>query len=146
MKHFLKGFVYAFRGIISCVKEERNFRFHIGAAFHLFVYLPFFKVTRAETGVLVILCALVLALEAMNSAVERAVNCTGEYSQRAGAAKDMAAGAVLIAAIASVIGGVVILWQPDAFAAMGRFFVRHPAAILAEAVVLIVWITSMRNA
>ena len=87
MKHFLKGFVYAFRGIIFCVKEERNFRFHLGAAFHLFVYLPFFKVTRAETGVLVILCALVLALEAMNSAVERAVNCTGEYSQRAGAAK-----------------------------------------------------------
>ena len=137
---FFRGFVYAFRGLCRCVREERNFRFHIGAALHLFVYMPFFHVTRGEAGVLVILCALVLSLEAVNSAVERAVDVTGVVSPTAGAAKDMAAGAVLLAALAAVAGGVVILWRPAAFAAMAMFFVRHPLALCAEAVCLVVWL------
>ena len=115
MKKFFKGFVCAFRGLIACAKEERNFRFHLAVAFHLFVYLPFFELTKGETCVIVMLCGAVLSLEAVNSAIERAVDCTGEYSPRAGAAKDMAAGAVLIA-----------------FAAIGRFFLREPWAIAVQ--------------
>ena len=132
MKTFMRGFVYAFRGLITCAKEERNFRFHLAVAFHLFVYLPFFELTKGETCVIVMLCGAVLSLEAVNSAIERAVDCTGEYSPRAGAAKDMAAGAVLIAAAVSVIAGVALLWQPKAFAAIGRFFLREPWAIAVQ--------------
>ena len=132
MRKFIRGFVFAFRGLIACAKEERNFRFHLVVAFHLFVYLPFFTLNRAEQCVIIILCGMVIALEAVNSAIERAVDCTREISPRAGAAKDMAAGAVLVAAVVSVIAGIVLLWQPAAFAAILHFYLRYPAVVPAQ--------------
>ena len=140
MNGFFKGFVYAFRGLITCIKEERNFRFHLGVAFHLFVYLPFFTLSRGEYCLIVILCALVLSSEALNSAVERAVDCTEVVSPTAGAAKDMAAGGVLLAAISSVICGILLLWQPAAFTAIIRFFVRNPAAAAVQVILAAVWL------
>ena len=128
----LHSFSYAFRGIMACIREERNFRFHLVVAFHLFVYLPFFALTRAEVGILVVLCGLVIALEAVNSAIERAVDATGIVSPTAGAAKDIAAGAVLIAAVTAVVCGILLLWQPHAFAAIGRFFLRYSLAIVVQ--------------
>ena len=131
MRKFLKGFVYAWRGLITCVKEERNFRFHLVVAFHLFVYLPFFVLTRAEVCEIIILCGLVIAAEAMNSATERAVDATGRHNAAAGAAKDIAAGAVLTLAITAAVCGVKLLWQPAAFRAIAAFYIRRPwAAIL----------------
>ncbi len=129
IRRFLRSFVYAFRGLAACVREERNFRFHLAVMLHLLVYLPFFTLSRAEICLLFLLCGLVIGLEAVNSAIERAVNCTGEISPRAGAAKDMAAGGVLVAAVTAVVCGVILLWQPTAFAAILRFFLRYPVAI-----------------
>ncbi len=140
MKKFLRGFYYAFSGIITCIKEERNFRFHMAAAFHLFAYLPFFEVSKAELCILIILCGMVFAFEAANTAVENAIDSTGIVSKTAGIAKDAAAGAVLIAAITSVICGVIILWQPTAFAAILKFYLHAPIAILVQAALLIFWI------
>ena len=91
-------------------------------AFHLFVYLPFFDLNRGEVCVIIMLCGLVISLETVNSAIERAVDCTGEISRRAGAAKDIAAGAVLVAAMVSVTGGVILLWLPPSFVAFLCFF------------------------
>lgn len=137
---FCKGFVYAFRGIMTCMKEERNFRFHLAAAFHLFAYMPFFELSRAEAGILVVLCGLVISLEAVNSAIERAIDSTGIVSPTAGASKDIAAGAVLIAAVTAVAVGIILLWQPHAFLAIGRFFMRYPLAVIIQLAVLAVWI------
>lgn len=140
MKQFIKGFVYAFRGLKFCVKEERNFRFHLAVAFHLFVYMPFFDLTRAEICVIITLCGLVISLEAANSAVERAVDCTERISAVAGASKDIAAGAVLVAAVTSVLCGVILLWQPAAFIGIIRFFIRHPSAIAVQTASAAFWI------
>lgn len=133
-RRFGRGFVYAARGLRVCVREERNFRVHLSVMGHLFLYLPFFSVTRGQVCLLVMLCGLVIALEAVNSALERAVDCSGEVSTRAGAAKDIAAGAVLVAALTAVICGIILLWQPSAFAAMGRFFLRYPFAAAGQLV------------
>lgn len=140
MKRFLKGFVYAFNGIMTCIKEERNFRFHMAAAFHLFTYLPFFDINKAELCILIILCGLVFALEAVNTSVENSIDSTSFVNSHAGAAKDSAAGAVLIAAIVSVICGFVILWQPKAFAAILQLYLENPIAIAAQFIILIFWI------
>lgn len=136
----LRSFSYAFDGIVACIREERHFRFHLAVTFHLFAYMRFFALTRAEVCVLVSLCGLVISLEAVNSAIERAVDSTGIVSPTAGAAKDIAAGAVLIAAITSVICGVIMLWQPHAFMAIGRFFVKYPIAVIVQLAVLGGWI------
>lgn len=137
MKRFLQGFVYAFQGLRICICEERNFRFDLAVVFHLFAYLRFFTLTRAEICLLVALCGLVISLEAVNTAVEHAVDATGRYDAVTKAAKDTAAGAVLTAAVAAAICGVKLLWQPKAFAAIICFFAEHPWAIVLQAAVLV---------
>ena len=83
----------------------------------------FFTVTRTQLAVLIAVCALVLALEAVNTAVEKAVDlATNEIKKLAKVSKDAAAGAVLIAAIGAVAVGISILYQPDAFRAMFEYY------------------------
>ena len=142
MKNFLKGFVYAGRGVAYCLLRERNMRIHLTFTVYMFGFLTvfdFFEVSRTEFAVLVALCALVLSLEAVNTAVERAVDLASEnISELARAAKDAAAGAVLISAAASVICGIIILWQPEAFRAMFEYYKTHIAvlAMLAVSIIL----------
>ncbi len=142
MKSFLKGFVYAGRGVIYCLLRERNMRIHFTFTVYMFGFLTvfdFFKVSRTEFAVLIALCALVMSLEAVNTAIERAVDLSSkEISELARAAKDAAAGAVLISAAASVICGILIMWQPDAFGAMFEYYRAHPAvfAVLIVSVIL----------
>ncbi len=126
MKNLIKSFGYAFSGIGYCICNERNMRIHLCFAVYMLGFLTvydFFEVTKAQFAVLIGLCALVMALEAVNTAVEKAVDLTTkEHNELAKISKDAAAGAVLIAAIASVIAGVAILYQPDAFAKMLEYY------------------------
>lgn len=126
MKNLIKSFGYAFSGIGYCICNERNMRIHLCFAAYMIGFLTvydFFEVSKAEFAVLVGLCALVMALEAVNTAVEKAVDlATKERNELARISKDAAAGAVLIAAIASVVAGIAVLYQPDAFAAMFEYY------------------------
>ncbi len=126
MKNLIKSFGYAFSGIGYCICNERNMRIHLCFAAYMIGFLTvydFFEVSKAEFAVLVGLCALVMALEAVNTAVEKAVDLvTKERNELARISKDAAAGAVLIAAIASVVAGIAVLYQPDAFAAMFEYY------------------------
>ena len=73
-------------------------------------FAAWLRITALEWAVLVLAMALVLVLEALNTAVELTVTLASpERHPLAKAAKDVAAGMVLIAAIASVVVGVVIL-------------------------------------
>lgn len=129
MKKLLKSFVYAFRGIWHCICTERNMRIHLCFTAYMFGFLTihdFFDVSREQFAILIALCALVMSLEAVNTAVENAVNLsTSEINEFARISKDAAAGAVLISAIASVAVGVAILWQPDAFRAMAEYYSQN---------------------
>lgn len=126
MKNLLKSFVYAFKGIFYCICNERNMRIHMCFAVYMIGFLTvhdFFEVSKAQLAVLIGLCALVMALEAVNTAVEKAVDlATKEYNELAKISKDAAAGAVLIAAIGSVAAGIAILYQPEAFAKMFEYY------------------------
>ena len=126
MKDLLKSFVYAFRGIFYCVCNERNMRIHLCFTAYMFGFLTvhdFFEVSKGQLAVLIGLCALVMALEAVNTAVEKAIDLeTKEINELARVSKDAAAGAVLIAAIGSVAAGIVILNQPEAFARMSEYY------------------------
>ena len=133
MKKFLKGFTYAGKGIFYCFAHEMNMRVHLCFTVYMFCFLglyDFFEISKAEYGVLLALCALVLSLEAVNTAIERVVDLTGERNPIAGAAKDAAAGAVLIAAIFSVIAGIVIMYQPAAFKKMFEYYTEHIGSLV----------------
>lgn len=111
IKRFGRGFVYAWNGIRAAVQEERNFRFHLCAACYAVILGMLADLSCMEWALLAFCITAVLGMELMNSAVERAVDkpdTTHWWS--AGAAKDMAAGAVLIVALGALaVGGCLFL-------------------------------------
>lgn len=134
---FLKSFYYAVRGIGTACRQ-RNFRFHLCAAiFVIFFAARFYSFGKAEWGVLLLTCSGVLALESVNTGLEKlADKVTEEHSHRIRLAKDCAAGAVLIAAVFAVAIGVIIFWDPDKFLLIRLYFsepVRLSLLILAAA-------------
>ena len=141
MKSFIKSFGYAFKGIAYCINKERNLRVHLCFLVYMFGFLTvhdFFDVSRTEFAILIAVSALVIALELVNTGIEKAVDVAvgEEILPFAKASKDAAAGAVLIAAIGAVAVGLVILYQPAAFAAMAEYYTSH----IPELILLIVTI------
>ena len=111
LTRFARGFVYAYNGIRAAIREERNFRFHLCAALYAFVAAYWAQLPAVETALIALCVAAVLALELVNSAIERAVDkpdTTHWWS--AGAAKDMAAGAVLVMAVGTLIVALCVFW------------------------------------
>ena len=95
---------YALDGIKLGVIEERNMRIDIVAMIFVWFHMQFFDLTRAEKAIIVLVTFLVPAFELMNTAVERAVHKPdADHWMPAGAAKDTAAGSVLIMTIGAVV-------------------------------------------
>lgn len=106
---FYKSLGYAISGIIHCIQKERNIKIHI--LFMLLVVICGFIVHLSvmEWFICILLFALVISLELVNTAIEAVVDlCTQEIHPLAKTAKDTAAGAVLVSAMASVIVGLMI--------------------------------------
>ena len=103
-----RSFGYAFQGIFTCVRKERNMKIHCVAAVLVVIAGVILKISAIEWCICMVLFGLVMALEHVNTAVEAVV--TEEYHPLAKVAKDTAAGAVLIAAImAAIAGGIIFL-------------------------------------
>ena len=113
MKSFLKGFVYAGHGIWLCLRQERNFRIHLVAAAYVLCFAPAFSLTRAEWAVLLLTIFVVIAAEGINTAIEMTMDLLSPARHHmARAAKDMAAGAVLVCAVGAVFVGISLFWRP----------------------------------
>ncbi|MBW8348150.1 diacylglycerol kinase family protein [Bacillus sp. IITD106] len=104
------AFKYAIQGIKHAVKVEKNFQIHIVCAIIVCLFSIILKIDITEWLFIIICIFGVLSLELVNSALERAVDiATQEIKPLAKQAKDLAAAAVLVYAIMSVIIGLVIL-------------------------------------
>ena len=104
-----RSFGYAFAGIWTGIRKERNMKIHCTALLMVVIAGIAFRITVSEWCICIVLCAFVMSLELVNTAVEAVVDLvTEEKKPLAKIAKDTAAGAVLIAAIASVIIGLLI--------------------------------------
>ena len=141
----IKGFGWAMRGVWRCAREEWHFRFHLVIAFYVLLFAPYFSLSRAEGALLALTIGGVLVAELFNSAVERTIDrVSTERHPLAGAAKDMAAGAVLVAAIAAVAVAVCLFWKPDVWFAIFADWGEHiykPILLALSAIpaVLFVW-------
>ncbi len=106
------SFKYAGQGVSYAFRTQRNFRIHViigSIALSLSLY---FKLSAVACSIISLTIALVLVLELLNTALEAVVDLTvgREFHQLAKIAKDCAAGAVLIAAIAALlIAGALLL-------------------------------------
>lgn len=105
------SFKYAFEGIISTIKEERNMFIHFLIAIIVVITGIYVRLSLNEWFICLLLFALVFSLELINTAIENTVDLvTTKKNKKAKIAKDAAAGAVLIAAIfASIIGIIIFL-------------------------------------
>lgn len=105
------SFKYAFEGIITTIKEERNMFIHFLIAIIVVITGIYVRLSLNEWLICLLLFALVFSLELINTAIENTVDLvTTKKNKKAKLAKDAAAGAVLIAAVfASIIGIIIFL-------------------------------------
>lgn len=104
-----QAFRFAFCGVGRCASSQRNMRIHLGATALVVVAGLVCGISALEWCAVVLCIGMVCALECVNTAVEATVDLiTEEYHPLAKVAKDCAAGAVLIAAMASVVVGLLV--------------------------------------
>ncbi len=105
----IDSFNYAFEGIIHVLRTQRNMRIHLAIGVAVIVLALVVNVTKFELIALLISITFVLIAEMLNSAVEGAVDiATTSFDPMAKLAKDIAAGAVLIAAINAIAVGYLV--------------------------------------
>lgn len=107
----LKSFSFAFSGIRAALLNERNLQIHLAVSIAVIMFGVFFGISSLEWIIILLAIGGMFSLELLNTAIERVVDlATEEYHPLAKQAKDIAAGAVLVYAIVSVIiGGVIFL-------------------------------------
>lgn len=108
-KNILYSFKYAFNGIISSIKKERNMKIHISIMILVILLGIILKIQKIEWIICIILFGLVISLEMINTSIEIVVDMVmPNKNENAKNAKDISAGAVLIVAITSLIIGLII--------------------------------------
>jgi diacylglycerol kinase len=105
----IRSFGFAFAGLRWTVRTQRNAQIHVAILVAVIIAGFALRVSAGEWLALILSMALVLALEAMNSAVEAVVDLVApEYHPLARHAKDAAAGAVLLGAIGTSVVGLIV--------------------------------------
>jgi diacylglycerol kinase (ATP) len=105
----LDSFNYAFEGIIHVLRTQRNMRIHFAVAFVVIVLALVVNVTKLELIALLISITFVLIAEMINTAVEGAIDiATTSFDPMAKLAKDIAAGAVLLASVNALAIGYLV--------------------------------------
>jgi diacylglycerol kinase (ATP) len=103
------SFNYAFEGIIYVVRTQRNMRVHFAVALGILPVAVLLGVTRFELLAVMLAVSFVLIAEMINTALEKAIDvATNSFDPLARVAKDVAAGAVLVAAVNAVFVGYLV--------------------------------------
>jgi diacylglycerol kinase (ATP) len=105
----LQSFNFAFEGIIHVLRTQRNMRIHFAIAVTVLIAALAVGVGRLELIALLISISLVLIAEMLNTALEAGIDvATTSFDPLAKLAKDIAAGAVLIATVNAVAVGYLV--------------------------------------
>lgn len=107
----MRSFFYAFRGIASAFRSEFNMRIHVVAAILVTAAGFYFKITAAEWGMIVLCICSVISMELINTAVEKLCDhVTAEQHPVIKQIKDIAAAAVLVTAMGSIVVALIIFF------------------------------------
>ena len=143
---FLKGFDYAYEGLVWAINHEKNMKFHLFALAILLVGSLFFNLSRVEMITLVFAVCFVLGFELLNTSIEQAVNLAsgGKYSPFAKASKDLSAAATFIAALNALFVAYLIFFDKflDLYNSVFARITRRPShlAVITLALVIVVTI------
>lgn len=118
-KKLINSFKYAFKGIVSALLSERNMKIHVNIMALVIIFGFILNISVGEWFVCIICFAIVISAEMFNTAFEQMVDIAmPEKDPRAKFVKDVAAGGVLVMAIASLVIGLII------FVPKGLFFLE----------------------
>jgi diacylglycerol kinase (ATP) len=110
-RSLLWSFDYAIQGIVHTLRTQRNMRLHALAASIVLLAALYFRVRGVELAILLFAISLVVVTELANTAIEAAVDIAIEtFDPMAKTAKDVAAGAVLVASVNAVAVGYIVFF------------------------------------
>jgi diacylglycerol kinase (ATP) len=105
----IQSFNWAFEGVIHVLRTQRNMRIHFAVAAGVLILAFSYGVTKLELMALLIAISFVLIAEMVNTAIEGTIDlATTSFDPLAKMAKDIAAGAVLIASVNAVVIGYLV--------------------------------------
>jgi diacylglycerol kinase len=111
--------MYASRGVVNLLKSEQNARIHLIFAITVATIAYIFSISRIEAILLFFSVTLVIAMEIINTAIEKLLDIIKPESSKAVEfIKDAMAGAVLIASIIALVVSALILTPY-----LGKFFI-----------------------
>jgi diacylglycerol kinase len=109
MNRFFRSFRFAAKGLSYTIATQPNFIFHLIAAVLVVMAGWYFEISKGEWLAIVICIGLVMVTELLNTAIEILVDwLSPEFNVKAGLVKDIAAGAVLVAALVALVVAFVI--------------------------------------
>lgn len=108
-KKIYKSFGYAFSGLESAWRLDQNMRIHALVSILVIIASIFFKISRFEFIIMLVMIILVFTAEMLNTALEKTVDLiTKNYDIDAKLAKDVSSAMVLVSAVGSVVVGFII--------------------------------------
>ena len=149
VRKFLRSFHYAFSGVVRTAKNERNMRVHLCFAFYVVAFGLVTGISQSQWAAVLLCIAAVTSLELINTSVETVCDCLHPgKSPMIRAAKDAAAGAVLISAAASAVVGGLIFFRRERVENALCFIGKYP--VLAAVLILllplwIIWIVGRKK-
>lgn len=109
LRQRIRSFGYAIRGLRQFCRKEHNLWIHLGIALIAFVLGLVLKISASQWIAVIVVTAMVLSAEAFNTCIETAMDhLRPELHPTVRYIKDLAAGAVLITAIAAALTGLII--------------------------------------
>jgi len=111
LNEFLKSLKCAFRGLIHALKSEQSFRLQLIIALMVIALAIYFRVPAIKALILGMAIIIVLSFELVNTMAERIIDLVEPaWQDKIRDIKDVLAAAVLLAALGSVIIGLIIFW------------------------------------
>lgn len=121
-----QSFRFAFKGVLSCIKTERNFRIHTAVTFYVLIAAAITKLTAIEWVMILVCIGAVTGAEIFNTAIEKLCDMLHPGRHKTiGLVKDMTAGAVLMFAVTSAVIGGIIFFNNEKITRMLAFIKGH---------------------
>ena len=107
---FYNTFRNARKGLRLVIKSEMNIRIHLVIAFLVLIFAFLLNFTAVEFCIALFAIAMVIVSEMLNTAIEFTLDSIyhNKYSKMVGMAKDISAGAVMLASVVALVIGVLL--------------------------------------
>lgn len=148
IKRIIMSFKFAFEGITYVLSTQNNMRIHVVVAFIALILSIILDVPQYQLLLVFFSIVFVMCMELINTAIEKTIDLmTTEYHPLAKIAKDVAAGAVLFAAIFAFIIGVYVFTRPllALFSYELTFPLERFLLVVVFSILLLLWLKKGRG-